>query len=71
MLKGIKLFLVLLLMVFACNKKAKQDPYANFNWYAMEVTASAYNSLNSQTNSNPHITAFGDSLYPGLPYIAV
>jgi 3D (Asp-Asp-Asp) domain-containing protein len=35
------------------------------------VTATAYNSLENQTNSNPHITAFGDSLKPGLHYIAV
>jgi len=37
----------------------------------MEVTATAYNSLAYQTSSNPHITAFGDSLKPGLNYIAV
>ncbi|NNC50387.1 MAG: 3D domain-containing protein [Flaviramulus sp.] len=37
----------------------------------MNVTATAYNSLAYQTNSNPHITAFGDSLKPGLKYIAV
>lgn len=36
-----------------------------------EVTATAYNSLAYQTSSNPFITAFGDSLKPGLPYIAV
>lgn len=35
------------------------------------VTATAYNSLAYQTNSNPNITAFGDSLQPGLKYIAV
>ena len=35
------------------------------------VTATAYNSISYQTNSNPHITAFGDSLFPGLKYIAV
>lgn len=37
----------------------------------LEVTATAYNSLAYQTNSNPLITAFGDSLKPGLRYIAV
>ncbi|PQV47770.1 3D (Asp-Asp-Asp) domain-containing protein [Jejuia pallidilutea] len=35
------------------------------------VTASAYNSLEYQTDSDPNITAFGDSLQPGLKYIAV
>ncbi|MDO7173561.1 3D domain-containing protein [Mariniflexile sp. AS56] len=43
----------------------------NYIWHDLKVTASAYNSLKSQTNSNPHITAFGDSLKPGLNYIAV
>jgi len=37
----------------------------------MEVTSTAYNSLAYQTSSNPSITAFGDSLKPGLRYIAV
>ncbi len=37
----------------------------------MEVIATAYNSLAYQTNANPSITAFGDSLKPGLRYIAV
>lgn len=37
----------------------------------MKVTATAYNSLVYQTSSNPHITAFGDSLKLGLRYIAV
>jgi len=38
---------------------------------SFEVTATAYNSLAYQTNSHPNITAFGDSLVPGLRYIAV
>ncbi|WP_391593241.1 3D domain-containing protein [Winogradskyella sp.] len=38
---------------------------------SFKVTATAYNSLEYQTNSNPYITAFGDSLRPGLRYIAV
>ncbi len=37
----------------------------------IEVIATAYNSLAYQTSSNPSITAFGDSLKPGLRYIAV
>ncbi|WP_298535421.1 hypothetical protein [uncultured Algibacter sp.] len=42
-----------------------------FIWDSLNVTATAYNSLVNQTNSNPEITAFGDSLKPGLKYIAV
>lgn len=37
----------------------------------MEVTATAYNSVVNQTDNDPHITAFGDSLKPGMKYIAV
>ncbi|WP_460220778.1 3D domain-containing protein [Psychroserpens sp. MEBiC05023] len=49
-----------------------KDNTANaYEWKTMEVTATAYNSLAYQTSSNPNITAFGDSLKPGLRYIAV
>lgn len=38
----------------------------------LEVTASAYNSVGSQTNPNhPSITAWGDELKPGMKCIAV
>ncbi|MBD0822692.1 3D domain-containing protein [Aestuariibaculum marinum] len=43
----------------------------NYVWHDLKVTATAYNSLQSQTNSRPQITAFGDSLKPGLKVIAV
>ena len=58
---------VVSLVVFSCKKKESN----RFEWKSIEVTASAYNSLTYQTSSNPHITAFGDSLKPGLKYIAV
>ena len=59
--------LILGLFVFSCKKETRQL----YEWKTMEVTATAYNSLAYQTSSNPHITAFGDSLKPGLRYIAV
>jgi 3D (Asp-Asp-Asp) domain-containing protein len=55
------------LLLFNC-KNEDQD---RFEWKTLKVTATAYNSLVDQTSSNPHITAFGDSLKPGLRYIAV
>ncbi|WP_246085348.1 3D domain-containing protein [Paucihalobacter ruber] len=65
------LFLVLGLLQ-SCNKNSENDfDESKYQWYEIEVTATAYNSFKNQTNSNPNITAFGDSLYPGLPYIAV
>jgi len=54
-------------MLFNCEKEVKDI----YDWKTLEVTATAYNSLAYQTNSNPQITAFGDSLKPGLKYIAV
>ncbi|WP_204345196.1 3D domain-containing protein [Psychroserpens algicola] len=52
-----------------CGCKKELD--SAYEWKTIEVTATAYNSLSYQTNSNPNITAFGDSLKPGLRYIAV
>ncbi|WP_296384912.1 hypothetical protein [Winogradskyella sp.] len=60
------IFLISILF-FTCNKKVEVE----CNVKAFQVTATAYNSLAYQTSSNPHITAFGDSLKPGLRYIAV
>ena len=57
-------------MLFNC--KNSEEKFAdNYIWDSLIVTATAYNSLANQTNSNPHITAFGDSIKPGLKYIAV
>ncbi len=56
-----------LLTIYGCNN----EPIDNFNWHTITVTATAYNSLKNQTSSNPHITAWGDSLLPGKKYIAV
>lgn len=64
----IKFFFTLSLFVWNSSCTMFNDPYT---WKPLEVTASAYNSLAYQTSSNPHITAFGDSLKPGLKYIAV
>ncbi len=38
---------------------------------SVEVTATAFNSVSSQTNNNPTITAWGDTLKPGMKAIAV
>ncbi len=51
----------------SCNEKE----VATHEWKTLKVTATAYNSFEYQTNINPHITAFGDSLKPGYKYIAV
>ncbi len=38
---------------------------------ALAVTATAYNSLPEQTDAEPHLAAWGDSLAPGMKVIAV
>ena len=43
-----------------------------YDWIPMEVTATAYNSTPGQTSyEHPEITAWGDSITPGVQWIAV
>lgn len=37
----------------------------------MELTATAYNSIKEQTAGDPNITAWGDTLNPGMKAIAI
>ena len=60
------IFLMSVLLI-TCKDKARGE----CNTKTIQVTATAYNSLEYQTSSNPNLTAFGDSLKPGLRYIAV
>ena len=54
-------------MIISCSDKV-EDKYI---WHPLTVTVTAYNSLAYQTSSNPHITAWGDSLVPGMQCIAI
>ena len=54
-------------MILSCNRKGVKK----YVWQTREVTATAYNSLAYQTNSQPNITAFGDTLKPSMKCIAV
>ena len=62
-------FLFVVFIIFGCSEKKKVEP--SFYWDSVNVIASAYNSTVRQTSKNPNITAFGDSLKPGMKYIAV
>ena len=44
---------------------------ASMQGKTLKVTATAYNSVRAQTNSNPSIAAWGDRLKPGMKVIAV
>lgn len=48
------------------NSKEKE-----VDWDTICVTATAYNSLHYQTEGEPNITAWGDTLKPGVKAIAV
>jgi 3D (Asp-Asp-Asp) domain-containing protein len=64
-------FITISLFVIFFTSCKDKDEMGNYIWDSTYVTATAYNSLAYQTDSDPYITAFGDSLKPGLKYIAV
>ena len=61
--------LLLMFIMMNCSEEKKEEP--EYYWDSVNVIASAYNSTVGQTSKNPNITAFGDSLKPGMKYIAV
>ncbi|MDX1363012.1 3D domain-containing protein [Arenibacter latericius] len=61
--------IVFLVTLSACKNK---EPENDYYWESIRVTATAYNSFPSQTSKiHPNITAWGDSLKPGMKIIAV
>lgn len=69
------LFVIGSLYAFAgfsgCNFSGTDESPAEV-WDTLTVTASAYNSLRSQTGAgNPNVTAWGDTITPGMKVIAV
>ena len=57
--------IVLLFIIGALSCKDEEQ------WVSMEVMATAYNSTIAQTDGNPNITAWGDTLKPRAKSIAV
>lgn len=63
------IILFISLTVLCCADKSLDKKY---DWVPLQVTATAYNSLPYQTSyEHPAITAWGDSIKPGLKWIAV
>ena len=60
-------FLLILFIVTSCKDKIVDK----YEWHSLTVTVTAYNSLAYQTSADPNITAWGDSLVPGMKCIAV
>lgn len=59
------------LAIFLSGCKRKKDNNETVDWDTICVTATAYNSVDYQTEGNPRITAWGDTLKPGMHAIAV
>ena len=57
----------LFLIIISCRNKVVDK----YEWHSHTVTVTAYNSLAYQTSADPNITAWGDSLVPGMKCIAV
>lgn len=61
---------LLFLSIFsACKRINRSEP--EVDWDTICVTATAYNSTHYQTEGDPSITAWGDTLKPGMRAIAV
>jgi 3D (Asp-Asp-Asp) domain-containing protein len=67
---SISLLTFLLTTYVSCKVPVKENGEI-MNWESLEVTASAYNSLAYQNQGDPKITAWGDTLKPGMNVIAV
>jgi len=62
-------FILLVLTFFELGCETETTP--KYEWNTIKVTATAYNSTRHQTEGDPFIGAFGDSLKPGMKCIAV
>ena len=58
--------------ISGCEFSSKKVEVPLEVWESLTVSASAYNSVRSQTGGgNPKITAWGDTLKPGIKVIAI
>ena len=44
---------------------------ADYEWKPLEVKVSAFNSVRAQTDAQPNLAAWGDTLEPGMKCVAV
>ncbi|NNE76388.1 MAG: 3D domain-containing protein [Pricia sp.] len=69
-MRKIKFLPVLCALLFMLANSCSNDKN-DYVWKTREVTASAYNSVRSQTANHPSLAAWGDTLRPGMKVIAV
>ena len=67
---SISFFTFFMTFYISCKEPNETNVEA-VNWKSVKVTASAYNSLAYQSQGNPKITAWGDTLKPGMNVIAI
>ena len=60
---------IFLVVLTSCKKFNASDE--DLDWDTICVTATAYNSVEYQTEGHPSITAWGDTLKPGMNAIAI
>ncbi len=65
----IPVILVFILIFSSCKNRNFKD--SDLDWDTICVTATAYNSVENQTEGHPRITAWGDTLKPGMKAVAV
>ncbi|MGM5471294.1 3D domain-containing protein [Flavobacteriaceae bacterium LMO-SS05] len=62
---------VTLIIVMVLMLGCEEEPKPKYEWKSLRVTSTAYNSTNRQTDGDPFIGAFGDSLKSSIKSIAV
>lgn len=70
-MKHPSIFLFFVVSSFILKAQDLNSIEDNFLWSPLYVKASAYNSLKTQTVGNPAISAWGDTLQPGMKAIAI
>ncbi len=64
-------WVIICIIIFFQSCKNIHSEDHGVDWDTICVTATAYNSLHYQTENDPNITAWGDTLKPGMKAIAV
>ena len=64
-------YLCLCILFFSCKNEKIEIDKSKFDWYGREVTISAYNSVSWQTQGDPSLAAWGDTLKPGMKAVAI
>jgi len=65
-----RLLIIVYAIVFVLSCTKTEEKQAQWE-HELEVTARAYNSIKNQTDANPYLSAWGDTLKPGMKAIAV